>query len=354
MPAAVDILLVSPGTTSGWREADRALADAMRSLGLSVAVARPTFRLARHLRRGILATDLVEAAASRRAASQALGTHQPRAIVFSTVQATMLQPRRRLRGAAVRFDAPPSLNRRTAGARLLRMLERRGLSRAALLLPYGLRPAEQIRDAIDVDASMISLPVPIEGLNPLRQRQPIALAYAGNPGKKGLDMIVRAWEQADCGERRLVVAGIAANRGRAFLRGQAIAEPPAIEWAGVLGAARFRALVSRAELFLSASRYEDYGQSQLEALAGGALLVTSPSPGPYEALGLARELDANLVAADMQPASLAAALEEAIGRAPQQRSSYRERAAALTAAYSAHELRRRLRRDVLPVLLGDR
>ena len=49
-------------------------------------------------------TDLAEAAAMRFSVS-ARCVEIPRVILFSTTQSTMLQPRSRLRGAAVRFDA---------------------------------------------------------------------------------------------------------------------------------------------------------------------------------------------------------------------------------------------------------
>ena len=63
----------------------------------------------------------------------------------------------------------------------------------------------------------------------------------------------------------------------------------------MLSRAEYRALLRRARVFVCAPRREDYGIAQLEALADGCLLVTAPSPGPYAALPLARELDARLV-----------------------------------------------------------
>jgi hypothetical protein len=57
----------------------------------------------------------------------------------------------------------------------------------------------------------------------------------------------------------------------------------------------YRALLRRARVFVCAPRREDYGIVQLHALADGCRLVTTPSPGPYAALPLARELDARLV-----------------------------------------------------------
>ena len=104
-------------------------------------------------------------------------------------------------------------------------------------------------------------------------------------------------------------------------------------------------------LYVSASRIEEYGVAQLEALAGGALLVTTPSRGPYEALPLARRLEPALVAAERSPQALAAALRAALELPEPARAEYRDRARELVAPYSREELRRRLERDVLPFLL---
>ena len=63
----------------------------------------------------------------------------------------------------------------------------------------------------------------------------------------------------------------------------------------MLPRAEYRALLRRARVFVCAPRREDYGIAQLEALADGCMLVTTPSPGPYAALPVARALDPRLV-----------------------------------------------------------
>ena len=94
-------------------------------------------------------------------------------------------------------------------------------------------------------------------------------------------------------------------------------------------------------MFLAAPRREDYGIAQLEALADGCVLVTTPSPGPYAALPLARELDPRLVGADLARAR--AALDEP---AP----GYAERAAALLAPWAAPRWTASWRRSLWPAL----
>jgi glycosyltransferase involved in cell wall biosynthesis len=200
------------------------------------------------------------------------------------------------------------------------------------------------------DSRVVALPVPVEAWHGSESKDAIVVCYAGNPDKKGLDLIAGAWPHTDLTDRRLIVTGIEPDRGRAFLRSRDVPEPSGLEWAGLLPADAHRDLLERAEIYLSASRFEDYGIAQLEALGTGSLLVTSPSAGPYEALHVARRLEPALVARDSSPEGLALALRAALQMPPEARRAYRERAAALLAPYSEEELRSRLRDRVLPLL----
>ena len=97
--------------------------------------------------------------------------------------------------------------------------------------------------------------------------------------------------------RGAVVAGL----DEAGWRGPAPAGE-GVRFAGTLPRDEYRALLRRARVFVTAPRREDYGIAQLEALADGCRLVTTPSPGPYAALPLARALDARLVSTDLATA----------------------------------------------------
>jgi hypothetical protein len=341
----IDVLLVSPGTTAGWRRVDADFAALLSELGLTVATASTDFRIARHFRRTMPLTDLAEAAAMRRATTAALRRWTPRAIVFSSTQAPMLQPAGRVRGAAVRFDALTTVNRPGWTNALTHRLERRVLRLAGVLLPSGLSPVSRLPSPVSGLPPVIALPLPIQPAPP-RARQPIAVCYAGNPQKKGLDVIAATWNRVSP-PLRLVVTGIDASAARRFLAERRVAEPQGeVEWAGAVAPSRFRELTASAQVFLSASRFEDYGLAQLEALADGALLVTTPSAGPYEALAPARELSPALVSGD-----LAAALRAAVAMPEPERERYRSRARELVRPYSKEELRRRVERELLPVLL---
>ncbi len=222
--STVDVLLVSPGTTAGWRRVDADFAQLLRELGLSVATATTDFPIARHLRRTMPLTDLAEAAAMRRAITRALRRWNPRAIVYSSMQAPMLQPADRIRGAGVRFDALTTVNRPGRANALTHRLERRVLrhrGRAAARGWIRRRPTAGLPTPRRPPA--IALPLPIDPA-PARARRPIVLCYAGNPDKKGLDMIAAAWKRLSP-PLDLVVTGIDAGAGRRFLAERRVAEP---------------------------------------------------------------------------------------------------------------------------------
>ena len=309
MPAP-DVTLLSLGTTPGLRRADSAFAEQLREAGVDCRLVPVEIgRAAKALRRNPAITDFVEALAARR-------TLRPdaRLTIYSAVTAAFLQ-----RGAgdyAVRFDSPAALNRPGVSGAWQRQAERRALAGARCLLPW----SEGAGDAAPGEAPRVVLPVPVVEAPAGGERDIDALAYAGDPHKRGLDVLCRAWAQSG-GGARLVVGGIERERALGWLEGRGLSAPADIEWAGLLSRDEWLATVARARLFVNASRREDYGISQLEALSAGAALVTLPSAGPYEALPIARRLAAELVSEDLG-AALAAGL--ALGDSELER--YREAA----------------------------
>jgi hypothetical protein len=73
--------------------------------------------------------------------------------------------------------------------------------------------------------------------------------------------------------------------------------------------------------------------------------VTTPAPGPYVALPLARELDERLVG-DPLPAAIRTALDEP-------RDDYAERARALLSPLTRENVDRVVREELLPRLLSE-
>ena len=253
--------------------------------------------------RTLMLTDLVWARAARAAAAHMLRQLQrspPRAIVYSSTTAALLWPR----PGAIRFDAPAAGNRPGRHGLWQRPLERRRLGQAPLLLPWsegGLReaPASAARGE-----RAVVLPVPVEPSGPAEPTRDIAaITYAANPAKKGLDRVLAAWRgvrgellagklgtgaSATATSAELVVAGASADELR--MAGFDIEGEEGVRVVGALSAQGYRALIRRARVFVCAPRREDYGIAQLEALADGCLLATTPAPGPYVALPIAHEL----------------------------------------------------------------
>ena len=332
---ALDVLIVSLGSTSGLRAADGELRDALRRAGAEVElvdVAAPAEV------RTLMLTDLRWALAARQAATAALRRTAARAVIYSSTTSALLWPR----AGAIRFDAPAASNRPGRHGCWQRPLERRRLREAPLLLPWsegGLAelPERVAAKAVGGSASTgaragtlvaasnraLVLPVPVEPSGPPAPIRDIAaITYAANPTKKGLDRVLDAWGRGRRAGEELVVAGASP----ADLERAGIAPPrEGVRVSGLLSPIEYRALLRRARVFVTAPRREDYGVAQLEALADGCQLVSAPAPGPYVALPIACELDPRLVGEDLG-ACLRAALEDPL-------PDYAARAAAALAPF---------------------
>jgi len=324
--SGADILLVSLGSTAGWRRADAELAGSLERAGVSVATAAAapqpdvrTFPL----------TDLVWARAAGRAAREAIARHEPRAIVYCSVTASLLWPA----PGAIRFDSPAAANRPGRHGLWQRPLERRRLRAAPLLVPMA---PESLRETPQPHAPAVVVPIPVAASGPPAPARDIAaITYAADPVKKGLERVLGAWAAARRPGEELVVAG---NREPVAAAG--------VRSAGRLDPEAYRALLRRARIFVAAPRREDYGVAPLEALADGCQVVTTAAPGPYPALALARELDPRLVGDDLAGA-LRLALDDP---AP----DYAARAAQALVPFGPAEVDRVVAEELVPRLLTAR
>lgn len=334
----MDVLIVSLGSTGGLRAVDAELAGALCRAGASVALAAaaPPCRV-----RTLALTDLTWAVAARRAAVAGLAEHRPRAVIYSTTTASLFWPR----PGAIRFDAPAAANRPGRHGLWQRPLERRRLTRASLLLPQSegaLREAPAIaRDPERDSERALVLPVPVEPSGPSAPVRDIAaITYAANPLKKGLDYVLAAWLEARRPGEELFVAGA---DPRELARAGILLPAEGVHVTGPLPPAEYRSLLRRSRVFVCAPRREDYGLAQLEALADGCQLVTTPAPGPYVALPIAHDLDPRLVSDDLRSA-LRAALESP---AP----DYSARALDATAPFRREAVDHLVAEQLLPRLL---
>jgi glycosyl transferase family 1 len=358
-----DVLLVTLGTTAGLRAVDDELAASLERGGASVIVARAapaaeprTFPL----------LDFVQARAARRAAAAALEEHSPRAVMYSTTTAALLWPA----PGVIHFDAPAAGNRPGRHGVWQRPLERRRFASAPLIVAQSAGGLEEA----PAHGEALVIPVPVEPSGPPSESRDIAaVTYAADVSKKGLSRVLAAWSQARRDGEELVVAGLegpgtggpgaegsgerdpSAERSRSAMGGP-FAErsrsarggpgaPEGVRFAGLLSPEEFRDLLRRARVYVTAPRREDYGLAQLEALADGAMLVTTEAPGPYAALPLARELDPRLVGDDIAGA-LRAALDDP-------RDDYAERARSGLLPFRRGSVDALVMQELLPRLLPD-
>jgi glycosyltransferase involved in cell wall biosynthesis len=325
---AVDVLIVSLGSTGGLRAADEELLASLRRSGASAGMVRAQPPRAV---RTLMLTDLLWARAARRAAAAELERTHARALIYSSITAALLWPR----PGAIRFDAPAAANRPGRHGLWQRPLEARRLREALLLLPLSEGGLHEALPATHAGHALV-LPVPVESpseadspsyagtvgdgglsdggdatsgtalpknVGTVDPHTPVrdiaAITYAAHPAKKGFDRILRAWMQIRKDDEELVVVGV--SEGELSKLGYAL-PAEGVRVVSMLPQRDYRALLRRARVFVCAARREDYGSAQLEALADGCVLVTTPSPGPYAALPIARALDSRLVSEDLASA----------------------------------------------------
>lgn len=322
----VDVLLVSVGATTGWRAAARELQAAFSLAGARAQIADagsvPEVRT-------FMLTDLIQARAARRTAAAAIAEHRPRALVYCSITAALLWPA----PGAIWLDALAAENRPGRHGLWQRVIERRRVASAPLLMTMAASGDALAPLGSSPHPDAVVVPVAIEKpMGPAGPRDVDVLAYAADPVKRRLDLILHSWERARRDGETLVVAGI--ERSPA---------PPGVRFVGRLAPEAYRALQRRARVFVTAPRREDFGIAALEALADGAMLVTTPSAGAYPALALARSLDSRLVSEDLAGA-MRHALDDPV-------DGYAERAAALLEPFSRAAVAATLSERVLPRLL---
>jgi glycosyltransferase involved in cell wall biosynthesis len=348
-----DLLQISLGTTRGLRIADGWFAKLVCQAGISIETVGVRVGATNRLRRAYPVTDLVEALAARRATTSALTRLEPLALVFSTTTASLLTDDPGV-PYAVRLDSPARLNRPGVHNAPLHALERRKLAKAALVLPWSATSAASLPPEA---GPVVVVPPPLlvsTDSQPTGPRERLAVAYTPDPKAKGLDLLCRAWTLAAVPGARLEVFGVDRARALRHLRRTGVPEPPNVHWAGSVAPRAFHARLARSVTFVTSARWEDFGMTQLEALALGVLLVCTATEGPFEAGAIARKLNPKLVAADQTPEALASGIEEAFNLDATAADSYRRAAWSRLERYRPRAIVQTIAEQVLPVLLGRR
>lgn len=353
-PAEAEILIVCSADTLGWRTIENEFAASLERLGTSYEMVRPRRRLPRLLKASYMSAELFEARAAARLLRRHLRSWRPAAVVMMSTTASFLASLRRLRAygieAAVRLDCPAAVNRPGFAGLPQRTLERRRMSEATAVIAMGPRSMAMVselrREAIDLP---ITIDVPPSG-EPVSPRR--LLAYVGNPARKGLDRLVRAWNRIEGvrGDAVLTISGVDPIRALGALARAGVDAPRDVEWTGMLNREQHLELLHGAAAYVSASRWEECGIAQLEALAAGVPLVTTPALGAYEAEPIARKLAPELVV-EPEPEPLSQAMLIAARMTGERRRRYAEEAAELLEPFRPAAVDRVMAERVLPALL---
>ena len=333
--AGTDVLVVSAGNTAGWRAAAIELTASFARAGAAVEMvsAEPSPPV-----RTFALTDFMEARAAREAARHGIDAHDPRAIVYCSITAALLWPA----PGAIFLDSIAAENRPGRHGVWQRRVERRRLHQSPLVLAWTRRSLDSLKGP---RPEMVVTPVPVEVAPASRGTRDLpAVTYAGDPVKRRLATVLDAWARARRADERLVVAGLSEGARQRVPGLDSRLGREGVELAGRLDPKGFRELLGRARVLIAAPRFEDYGIAALEALACGCMLVSTPSPGPYPALELARELDPRLVDDDLAGA-IRLALDHPV-------PGYAERAGHLLEPFSREALDRAVGEDVLSRLLS--
>jgi glycosyltransferase involved in cell wall biosynthesis len=187
-------------------------------------------------------------------------------------------------------------------SRSLRSIARLALGRTAAVTA----PSEALARALPVPAAVVPNVVDTVLFHPGGEREPRRLVAAGLfYDAKGFDVLIEAVARVRAA--RLDLVGDGASRPAL----EALAERTGADVAfhGVVTKPDLAELMRRADLCVSASRYENNPVVLLEALASGLPVVATAVGGVPELVGAD-----GLLVPPADPAALAGAIEEALGR----------------------------------------
>jgi glycosyltransferase involved in cell wall biosynthesis len=187
-------------------------------------------------------------------------------------------------------------------SRTMQQVAKLALSRAALVTA----PSEALARALPVEAIVLPNVVDTELFHPGGEREPRRLISAGLfYDAKGFDLLIEAVARVP--DVRLDLVGD--GESRPALEALAHRAGADVTFHGLKTKAELAELLRRADLYVSASRYENNPVVLLEALASGLPVVATAVGGVPEIVGAD-----GLLAPPGDPGALAGRIERALGR----------------------------------------
>jgi glycosyltransferase involved in cell wall biosynthesis len=209
----------------------------------------------------------------------------------------------------ISFDLPFGVNIHHFGSSILHNLEERKYHSANKIISWTGHGKKFLVEKYDVEENKI-IQIPY-ALNPLEinrfkiSDEDYAVSYCSETmWKKGLDILINAWNIID-GNRKLLVIGISERNALRYLTQKKIEVPTNIEFIEQMKREMFLKTLSKSSFLISSGRMEEFGIVVLEALGFRKPVVSTPTIGPRELLW---EIDKKLISPSFSPKDLAEAI----------------------------------------------
>lgn len=249
------------------------------------------------------------------------------------------------------FDLPFGVNVYQTGSRFLHYFEKKkyhDVDRVISLTNYG---KQFLIDNYKVKESKIVLiPYAFDQSEIERYRisdDGFAISYCPENllWKKGLDVLIKAWSIVQ-NSKKLVVTGVERNNAMHYLKKEKVKVPENVEFIGKLVRHDFLSILAKSSFFVSSARFEEFGQTAIEAISFGKPVVSTPTIGPLESL---KKIDINLVSQSFSSIDLANTIRYAEEHIEDQK--LRQRIAKVANNYEYFNMKKIFKEKVIDELL---
>ncbi|VVB84512.1 Glycosyl transferases group 1 [uncultured archaeon] len=345
----IDYLIVTENATRGQEIYTDQRKTMLEELGYSVRIIQfdtPKVRIS---------LDMLRIAyIFRKNLEKYLRTVKPRIIEFYCPATIILQDNKLLKNYKIiaSFDVPFGVNILNFGSKILHNLEKQKFCDADLIFSLTKYGADHLQHKYMILDKVVHLPYVLhpEELNAnIISDGGYAVSYcpAGRENKKGLDILIEAWNYLGT-ERKLIIMGTDEKKAIKYLHKKNVALPGNVEFIPSLPREKILTLLSSSSFFISASRFEEFGQIIIEVLSLGKPVVSTPTKGPKEFL---YELDKKLISPTFAPSDLAGSIkycEENLNN-----ENLKKAIVSFIKNYDYESIKNKLNKEITVLLTGD-